>query len=239
MTLGMIPARLESERFNRKLLHPFRGERIINIIMRNARKFNVDKLVIATDSKELIPFIDDDIEFIYIKEEVSCGSERIKYVKRLYPDYDHYMSIPADEFLLDPEEVNRFLSEVDYQDDIYTLYSDFYSKDHWKDSNSCKIVADKKDYAMFFSRQRIPMNKNGSFYEDMSFFKKHIGVFLFSNAVLENNLWETSPIASINSLEQNMFLENGYKIKLFKIVHKYFGLDNPRQLAYLEENAVL
>jgi len=237
--LGVIPARLKSERFPNKLLAELNGKSIIERVIKNAKQFNVDKLIIATDSNELIDYISNkklNIEIFYMEKKVCCGSERIKYVYNKYPGYNYYMSIPADEPLVDPTQVNFQLSSFQHnKSDIFTFFSRFYSAEHLQRTQSCKIVCNKNGQALYFSRAVIPTLKNGGIIKNLDFYKKHIGIFIFSNAILHNNLWAVSELASIEGLEQNMFLDNGYKIQLLEIKHLYYGVDTQNQIKELED----
>ena len=234
--LGIIPARLASERFPNKLLTKLAGTTIIERVIKNAQSFNVDKIVLATDSVELCEIIKQkniNIETFFMKDDVWCGSQRSFFVSRKYPDYDFYMSIPADEPLIDSSEINKIIPKI-RDEDIYTLYSDFQDEFHLKRNQSCKIVSDKDDYVLYFSRSVIPILKSGSLC-DLSKYKKHIGVFFFSRKIIDKNIWNKTELASQESLEQNAFIENGYKVKLLKINHKYYGVDQEFQIKELEE----
>ena len=53
MNLGIIPARLDSKRFPKKIIHPLNGKPIVQHVYDNAQQSKyLDKLIIAIDSEE-------------------------------------------------------------------------------------------------------------------------------------------------------------------------------------------
>ena len=238
--IGVIPARLKSERFPNKLLAKINGISILKRVIQNANKLNIDKLTLVTDSKELIDFVkamkNVDVDVFYQEEEVSCGSERVKEVYNRYQDYNYYMTIPADEPFIDINQINKHIDSLmksEINNDIFTFFSKFYTKERLRSNLSCKIVTDKEDNVLYFSRSIIPITKDGNL-QNLELYKKHLGIFIFTNAILKENLWAISKLASIEGLEQNMFLDNGYNVKALEINHKYYGIDTEKQIRELE-----
>lgn len=234
MNVGIIPVRLQSERFPNKLIQPLLGKPIIQHVIENAKQFNfIDKLVIVTDSPEIKDYV--DIEVFEMRDEVWCGSQRSYYYYLENPQYDNYISIPADEPMLDPQEINRSFREHNLTHPIYTFYSQFYNASRLNSRSSCKIVGD--DRALYFSRGAIPSSKKDL---SLDMFKNHIGIFIFTNEVLKEYgdiLWANyeNSYAQIESLEQNIFIENGFDVGLIETVHKYWGVDLPEHIKGLEE----
>lgn len=235
MNVGIIPVRLQSERFPNKLIQPLLGKPIIQHVIENAKQLNfIDKLVIVTDSPEIKEYV--DIEVFKMDEEVLCGSQRSYYYYLKNPKYDNYISIPADEPMIDPQEINRSFNEHDLKYPIYTFYSQFYNAARLHSKSSCKIVG--SDKALYFSREAIPSSKKNNL--PLSIFKNHLGIFIFTKNLLKNygdRLWSNyeNSYAQIESLEQNIFIENGIDVGLIETVHKYWGIDLPEHIGEIEE----
>jgi len=257
---GVIPARLESQRFPNKLMAEINKIKIIDRVIINALKLNfIDDLFLATDSKKLVDYCHNNYPKLKIhtmyNTQVSCGSERIKYVSLYHQDYDYYVSIPADEPLLDSTEINLAFNKYYNSNDscqkiinetyIRTFYSDFKSIERLESLNSCKIVSSNKyftfknqkyleEFALYFSRNIVPYSKNGML--SIENYKKHIGIFIFPKEILlSNNIWKHSRNAENESLEQNMFIENEIKVGLIKINHNYYGVDKKEDIKNLEK----
>lgn len=236
--VGIIPARLSSERFPNKLIQPLFGKTIIERVVENALSLSfLDKVVIATDTHQLDEYVKDyNIEMFYMDESVWCGSQRAYYYYKENPNYDYYVSIPADEPLINPEHIEYSFYGQDLIEGIYTFYSPFYSYDRLNDKSSCKIVGDK--FAYYFSRAVIPRGKDDNLYP-LEEYKKHLGFFFFKKSLFNEfggSLWGgvENSLAQKERLEQNIFIENGQRIYLIKTEHKYYGVDDPTHLERLE-----
>ncbi|MFW6002104.1 MAG: cytidylyltransferase domain-containing protein [archaeon] len=237
MNVGIIPVRLQSERFSDKLIQPLLGKPIIQHVIENALNFDfIDKLVIATDSPNILDYIEKyDLEYFFMGNNVWCGSQRSYYYYLQNPQYDNYISIPADEPMLDPDEINYSFNEHKPVYPIYTFYSPFYSLERLESLLSCKVIGNDK--ALYFSRKTIPTSKKEL---PLDVFKKHVGIFVFTNEVFKKHgdkLWSNheGSYAKIESLEQNIFIENGFDVGLIKTKHKYWGIDLPEHIKEIEE----
>ncbi len=243
MIVGIIPARLQSTRFDNKLLQPLNGKLIIHHVIEHALQLNfLDKIVLATDteSMELINEVSEyNIEYFISDKEVWCGSQRSYHYYLDNYKAEMYVSIPSDEPLIDPFEINKSWKEFrkhpkEYT--MYTFYSEFYSTNRLLDVASCKIVG--TDKALYFSRNIIPVTKQDEILP-LHYYRKHLGIFVFTNKFMRKygcHAWNKNDysLASIESLEQNVFLENNIDVGLIKTNHKAYGVDNPQHISELE-----
>ena len=230
----IIPAHLKSKRFPNKLIQKFGDKRIIDIVIEKTKTLLGD-VVLATEDDLLIDIAKEHKIQAFKMGEVGCGSERAYHFYKANSQYDYYITIPADEVALDMKEVSKALK--DNHNNITTLYCDFYNQHDLVSPLSCKIVSTIHDKALYFSRSVIPIHKqkNDLIYDDLSIYKKHVGVFIFSKSFLSSSskVWGKSRLATIEGLEQNRFLEYGYDIHLRKIKHIGFGIDQPEQIEQL------
>lgn len=232
-SVGIIPVRLQSERFPNKLLQPVLGKPILQRVVENALSFDfLDKLVIATED-ELPDYMKNyDVEIFPIKEKVWCGSQRSHIYYKQNKSFDNYISIPADEPMLDPNEINKSYHSTVLTYPVYTFYSPFYSKERLNSNQSCKIAGGEK--ALYFSRNVIPSSKDDKLSIE---YKKHIGIFIFRNSIMEKDIWSgyEDSLAQIESLEQNIWIENGVDVGLIKTDHKYCGVDKIEDIENIEK----
>ena len=241
----IIPARLESKRFPNKLLAKFNGKSILQNVIDYTKQFNFpnNQIILATEDQALIDIgIKNKLDIYFTSAR--CGTEKAYQYFLQHQNYDYYITIPADEPFIDPNEISRALNFDKYEWlEITTFYTYFCHQNDLLSNLSCKIVADQNDYALYFSRAVIPSLKNNyqlDKYYAFEKYKKHVGIFIFSNKFFKFNgseLWNQrdSKLAEIEGLEQNRFLEFGFKVKLLKIVHKSFGIDVPSQIPILEQ----
>ena len=96
------------------------------------------------------------------------------------------------------------------------------------DENCVKVVTDKNNFAMYFSRSKIPFLRN----IDKSFnFYIHVGVYGFlSQSIIHFSSLKPSKLEKIEMLECIRFIENGQKIKMIRIDNPTIGIDTPNDL---------
>lgn len=234
MKIGVIPARLNSSRIEKKVFKKIGDKTILEHTINKVKELSfLDRFVVATDSQDIADLaISLRVEPVLDKSEVWCGSQRLYHVYKKYPYYDWYISIPVDEPFILPKEINYSVESTELDDNkIYTMYYIPRDQDAVRSESTCKIVSTPQNEALYFSRNIIPINKSGNTVENFNY-KRHLGIFFISkNMIVESNkIWRRTPLATIESLEQNAFIENGYTVKLIKTKHTGKSIDTAKDL---------
>jgi 3-deoxy-manno-octulosonate cytidylyltransferase (CMP-KDO synthetase) len=243
--LAVIPARLFSNRFPGKLLHPIMGKPMLSWIIDYTKKvYFFNEVVVATEDEEIVNFMrghHSDTRYFINKRPVHCGSQRVLEVSRSLYQYNVYVSIPADEPLVNFTEINKLSRDIEKRSDwdIATLYTKFYCREDLESKLSCKLVSDRNNFMLYGSRAVIPSSKSEEDL-DLSIYKKHVGLMFFTEDFLfqkGEDLWSRwhSQSEEIESLEQDRFVDFRAKVKLFEIKHDYFGVDQEWQIKVLED----
>ena len=243
--LGVIPAKFASKRFPGKLLHSLMGKPVLSWVIEYAQKIDfLSGLLVATDDEEIASFVlknHRDVKVFKNQIPVSCGSQRILEISKAFPHFGVYITIPADEPLVDYKEINRIKNvlRMNFSGDIATLYTKFYNKEDLESNLSCKIITNRKDHMLYNSRVVIPIYKDGSRLP-LQEYKKHVGLMFFSDYFLYkegDDLWSDwhSSMTETENLEQNRFIDFGARVQMFEIKHNYFGVDQKWQIDSLEE----
>ena len=234
MTTIVIPAREKSTRLPNKLLIEVKGKPIIRWTVENCLKIkNVDNIVIATDSKKIMNSLKDlDIDIFLTPENIKSGSDRIAYVLKNIDD-ENIINVQGDEPLINPKDIER-LADVLKNEEVITLAYPIYKEEDFFNPNIVKVVLDKNNYALYFSRSPIPYPRDVKFKDLSKNYKiyKHIGIYGYKKDVLYNfskNL-KHSPLEEIEKLEQLRFLYNGYKIKVIEAEKETIGIDTNEDL---------
>ena len=110
------------------------------------------------------------------------------------------------------------------------------------DPNVVKVVADKKGYALYFSRAAIPWKRDGIAWGDpvtpevTRGFMRHIGLYAYrAGFVREFVDWPPAPIETDESLEQLRTLWHGKKIHVSMAAElPPAGVDTAEDLARVE-----
>ncbi len=232
MAVIIIPARKGSTRLKDKLLLQVKGKPIIYWTAENCLKVrNVDKVIVATDSEEIKNIFKNEngIEAVMTPSDLKSGSDRVAFVAKEL-DEDKIINVQGDEPLLDPKDIEKVVDGLN-EADVTSLYFPIKDEDHYINPNVVKVVLDKDDFALYFSRSPIPFYRDISFEEMKQNYKnipsKHIGVYGYRKDVLLKFAYHLnpSPIEEIEKLEQLRLLYNGYRIKLFQANKDTVGID--------------
>lgn len=233
--LGVIPARYKSTRLERKILSDICGYPMIEWVYRRAKKSKLDKVVVATDSKEIYDVVKSfGGEVVLTSEKHKNGTSRIAEVCESYKDYEYVINIQGDEPLIKPEMINSLIEGIEKEPNLkmITLKHQIKEEKDISNPNFVKVVTDKNDYALYFSRSVIPYPRN----ENKELYFKHIGIYGYSREfILEYSKMQTTPLEDSESLEQLRVLENGYKIKVLETKHQIIGVDTQEELDKVKE----
>ncbi len=215
--VAIIPARYGSSRLPGKPLLDIHGQPMICHVYRRAASISfMDSVAVATDDEriaECIRAIGGDV-FLTDPEHES-GTDRIAQVARemgLSPD-TIVVNIQGDQPLISPEPVLQMveLLEQNRELDMATAACPMHP-DEVDDPNRVKVVLDSSYRALYFSRSRIPFDRDGSAPSGLGYLR-HIGIYAYSNRFLQKFVdLPASWLENMEKLEQLRALENGFNI---------------------------
>lgn len=230
-TAIFIPARLDSTRFPRKLLAKVNGKTIIEwtyLGIKNSKLANFS--AVLTDSSEIKEAIENiGGNAFLVKGPFLSGTDRIAHFV-LDKDYDIIVNVQGDEPLIDADTIDTLISffiEKKLQMATVAVKCDACADN----VNDVKVVVDKNDFALYFSRSRIPYNAN--FYDN---YLKHIGIYIYDkNTLLFLHNQKPTPLELAEKLEQLRALEHSIKIGVLKSTKYFIGIDTKEDLKLFEK----
>ena len=220
--VGIIPSRMESKRLPGKPLLKIGEKSMIQRVYESAIKCKtLNDVYVASDNDDIINHVKLFGNVIRTSSNPINGTERVyeAYLK-LQKKYDFIINIQGDEPFINPNQINDLIQICNKKNDICTLIKEHKYSDKLNKNSIIKVVINKDDEAMYFSRSLIP-NEN----KDM-LYHRHIGIYGYKPSVL-SKLVELNPssLEIAESLEQLRWLENNFKIKVAKTNHDSFGID--------------
>ena len=225
MIVGVIPARIGSTRFPRKLLYQIEGKSIIEHVFSQAQlSKKIDKLIVATDSNEIASFFNpSDVILTNISHQ--SGTDRVgEAVQKI--DYDIIVNIQGDEPKIDPELIDRLIESLeDSQVGMSSLASTIIDAKDFRDPNVVKVLIDDENYAIKFFRETV----------DKMNLLRHVGIYAFKKEIFEKfiQLSMTENEKKLK-LEQLRALDNGIPIKIIVSDFKYRSIDVEEDLIYYQ-----
>jgi 3-deoxy-manno-octulosonate cytidylyltransferase (CMP-KDO synthetase) len=240
--LGVIPARLGSERLPRKPLHVLAGRTLIEWVWRRTRSFSeLDHLVVATDSAEVDAACTGfGAEVVLTSADHDSGTERVAEVaaRSAFQGFGIVVNIQGDEPFVTAEQVAGAASMVRSGFDVGTVAAPVATLEAWRDPAVVKVVRDDRGRAMYFSRAPIPHARDreptaGELASDG--YLRHIGVYAYSQTALAR--WvalPATPLERLERLEQLRPLAAGLTIGVALATLVEGGIDTPQDAARAE-----
>jgi len=235
-SLGIIPARYAASRFEGKVLANIGGKPMIQHVWERAKKAHtLDELIIAADDDRIIKVVEEfGGKAVFTSKSHPSGTDRLREIANPL-DVDIVVNIQADEPFLHHSMIDSLISTL--RDDQEAVMASLMRKiddiSEMEDSNVVKVVVDKNNSALYFSRSPIPFVRNREDLSDLSdnTFYKHIGIYAYTKDFLFTfaNL-PPSSLEKYEKLEQLRALENGYKIKMVETNYDTIGVDTPEDL---------
>jgi 3-deoxy-manno-octulosonate cytidylyltransferase (CMP-KDO synthetase) len=232
--LGVIPARLESTRLPGKPLRLICGRPMIAWVYEQARPAAcLDHLLVATDSAEVEAYCREHaIPVMMTSREHKSGTDRMAEVMAREPA-EIYVNIQGDEPMITADHLERLLRP--FADAPATQVSTLkvaIDAETALDRNVVKVVTDLAGRALYFSRARIPFDRDGN--GPVQYFK-HQGFYAFrAQALSLFHRLPASPLEKLEKLEQLRFLENGIGIAVRETPHDTIGVDTEEDLRKVE-----
>lgn len=230
-TAVIIPARYASSRLKGKPLIEVGGKPIIQWVFEKAVQATLaDRVIIATDNQKIYETaLSFGAEAEMTSEAHHSGSDRIAEVAERHPEIGYIVNLQGDEPMIDPENIDKVIRMVKFDDnaDVSTLVTEIKDLKEVNDPNLVKCVFDMNNYALYFSRSKIPYERN----EGHSKFYGHIGIYGYKReALFKMTHTNQTPLELTESLEQLRVLQLGMKIKVDFSETKPIGIDTMEDL---------
>lgn len=235
--IGIIPARYQSSRFPGKPLAMIHGKPMIQWVYENVLEA-LDQVYVATDDDRIMDAVSGfDGNVIQTLATHQSGTDRCAEAAQLLApdlDFDVVINIQGDEPFIKPEQIE--LLKSCFNDDkvqIATLVKKIESEEEIFNQNRPKVVLDKYNNALYFSRSPIPFLRGIETFKwvEKNNFWGHIGMYAFKADVLQQlTQLQQGRLELAESLEQLRWLENGYKIRVAETKTQSIGIDTPEDL---------
>jgi 3-deoxy-manno-octulosonate cytidylyltransferase (CMP-KDO synthetase) len=230
---AVIPSRWQSSRFPGKPLAQIAGKTMIERVYRQAEKAGCfSEIIVATDDQRILA----EVSAFSGKGEmtdpgIKSGTERVWAVIKK-KDFDAVVNIQGDEPLISEKLILQIYETL--SKNIFTVvsaarfnqsYREFCSK------NVVKVILNKNNQALYFSRSPIPYCEKDRF----EGFFQHIGIYGYTREALEVYMaGEVAPMEKSEKLEQLRFLHLQQKIVIVPTGYESHGVDIPADVEKVE-----
>lgn len=236
--VAIIPARYASTRFPGKPLADLLGKPMIQwVYERTAQSTLVDEVIVATDDARIAEAVEAFGGTVRMtRADHPTGTDRLAEVASTL-ECDLVVNVQGDEPLIDPQMIDLAVAPLteDASIPMGTLRAPIDSVEDYTNPNVVKVVVDRDDFALYFSRASIPHGRDlkGDDQQAMTVLSanRHIGLYVYRREFLLRfaTLPET-PLEGLEKLEQLRALENGYRIKAVQTHCACHGVDTLEDL---------
>ena len=224
---ALIPARLNSTRLEKKLIKNLDGIPIIVRTYQNICSTKLfDEVVVVTDSDEIINVLKEfDIKFLKSKEDHNTGTDRIAEFSKKFKS-DIIINVQGDEPFVLKEDlskiINTFKNDIENKINVISLMTKLISVEEINNPNNVKVVVDKNNNSLMFSRAIIPYKRVEN---NVNYFK-HIGIYAFRNSFLNKfKKFKQTNLELTEMIEALRIIEHGYNIHMIEIDHEQISID--------------
>ena len=235
--ISIIPARMGSSRFPGKPMADILGMPMIGHVYKRVKMSKLlSEVYVATCDKEIYKYIESiggkAVMTSDCHERCSdrCAEAMLKIEKDKNIKVDIMVMVQGDEPLTFPEMIDEAVQPMidDSNLKITNLVADLETIQEFEDPNEVKVVMDKDNNAIYFSREPIPSRKKGILEVPM---KKQVCVIPFRrDFLLEYNKMKATPLEIIESVDMMRILENGMKVKMIPTSYITKAVDTPEDL---------
>jgi 3-deoxy-manno-octulosonate cytidylyltransferase (CMP-KDO synthetase) len=234
--IGIIPARYASTRFPGKPLVDIAGKSMIERVYEQAKKSSLRQVIVATDDERIrkaVTAFGGEVSMTSIDHQ--SGTDRCaEVIQKLNLKADAVINIQGDEPFIDPRQIDLVCSCFD--DDtvqLATLVKKVSNPEILFNPNSPKVILDKDQNAIYFSRHPIPYVRgidNTDWISKHTFYQ-HIGIYGYRpDTLMKITRLPVSSLEKSESLEQLRWIENGLKIRTAITTLETLAIDTPDDL---------
>lgn len=231
-TVGIIPSRYGSSRFPGKPLAVLAGKPLVAWVVDAVKKAkSLDDVIVATDDLR----IRDAVEAhggraVMTPSELPSGTDRIACAAGNFADDDILVNIQGDEPLIDPGLIDNLVARMksDLKWDMATAVSPIRTACDLAAKTVVKVVLDRDDGALYFSRCPIPCDRDHKPDLAGGLYVRHLGIYAYRGSFLKRYIAEPPCALELTEkLEQLRALWMGGKIAVIRTEDQGVGVDTP------------
>ncbi len=238
--LGVIPARLSSQRLPHKPLHVLAGRPLIEWVWRRVVDFGLfGEVVVATDSPRVAEAARAfGARCVMTREDHPSGTDRVAEVARLpeFAGFGTVVNVQGDEPFVRRDHLEAAIGLVrDGGWDAGTVATPLRTAEEWREPSIVKVVRADDGGALYFSRAPVPFVRDGEPGADdfaTGLFLRHVGIYSYRrDALLRWVALPEAPLERMEKLEQLRPLAAGLRMGVAVGAPAEGGVDTPADAA--------
>jgi 3-deoxy-manno-octulosonate cytidylyltransferase (CMP-KDO synthetase) len=238
--IGVIPVRLNSTRFPGKPMALLHGMPMVGHCYHRTRLTpGLSAAYVATCDQEIADYVSGiGGEAVMTADShtraTTRTAEALEHIEaRTGERLDVVVMVQGDEPLILPETIGETLGHFsDASVEIVNIMSRLRTREQFLDRNNVKVVVNRRNDALYYSREAIPSPWRGT--ENVPMYMQ-TGIIAFRREVLMRfNSTPETRLEQIESVDMNRVLETGGRIRMVLTEAITIGVDTPEELGQAE-----
>ena len=242
-TYGIIPSRFGSSRFPGKPLAMLAGKPLVAWVVEAVKRARgLDEVLVATDDERIVAAVERyGGRAVMTPSDLPSGTDRIAAAAGDFADDDILVNIQGDEPLIDPALIEKLVGKLksDARWSMATAVTPIRRAEDLAAKTVVKVVLDRDDGALYFSRAPIPCDRDHEPEFDAgrrpttddrqpSLYVRHLGIYAYRGGFLKRYIPEPPcALEQTEKLEQLRALWMGAKIAVVRTNDEGVGVDTP------------
>jgi len=228
--LAVIPARYSSTRLPGKVLMEAAGKPIVqHVYDRTCQARLVDEVIVATDDERVMDALKRfGTNVVMTSPDHPSGTDRIAEVAAS-SSAQIVVNVQGCEAIIDPRMIDEAIQPLldDPNVRMATLKHRIADQSEIDDPSVVKVVTDKNNRALYFSRAPIPVIRDAADADARQWcYFKHVGLYVYRrDFLLSFAKMAPTELEKLEKLEQLRALENGVEIVVIETQFDSIGVD--------------
>ncbi|PZO09958.1 MAG: 3-deoxy-manno-octulosonate cytidylyltransferase [Leptolyngbya foveolarum] len=234
--LAVIPARYDSSRFPGKPLVMIGDHPMVQWVYEAAQSCAAfSKVVVATDSEKIADCVRSFGGHVEItRSDHETGTDRVAEAAKRELEMGAIANVQGDQPFVTQEILAQLIAPYQSEEtpDMTTLACPLTGSGPYNDPNVVKVLCDRHQQALYFSRSPIPFYRNQPSGEQPVPVHHHLGLYAFRRDFLAHYAeLEPTPFERCEALEQLRVLAHGYRIVVCPTAASILEINTPEDLA--------
>jgi 3-deoxy-manno-octulosonate cytidylyltransferase (CMP-KDO synthetase) len=228
--LVVIPARFASTRLPGKPVLDATGKPLIQHVWEQAARIrSAAAVVVATDDERILDAVHRfGGQAVMTSPGCASGSDRVAEVAATRTE-PIVVNLQGDEPDFEPADVDALVRAMIAEPSLPMGTLAVEAEDDERDSPSVvKVVCDRAGNALYFSRARVPHERDPDPSRPAASVRRHLGIYAFRRAsLLDFAGLAPTALERTEKLEQLRALEHGWRIRVVPATRAPRGIDTP------------
>ncbi len=241
--IAVLPARLASTRFPNKPLAKIHGIAMIgHCYLRTRMAKNLSEVFVATCDQEIYDYVESIGGKAVMTKDTHerCSDRTAEAVQKIEAatgkQVDIVVMVQGDEPMVHPDMIDEALAPMleDSSINVVNLMATMATREEQEDPNEVKVVVDRNNNALYFSREPIPSWKKGA--TDVPMLKQVCIIPFRRDYLFEYLEMEPTPLEIIESVDMNRILEHGDRVQMVPTAFETYAVDTEEDRQNVERH---